>query len=388
MRLRLQLPRRGRRAGLGGLALAAALAGCGGGDEPPERAPVPRFAIGIDEKNPALLTPGVEVPPEYERFRTALLALKPTYVRVLVDWSTVQKSADEPPFFSERKDGCSRGNPPCAPFDGIRATLTAVRALGARPIVLIYGTPDWAANGPEGCEREGVTPWARMPDLEAYRGLVRGVLEMADQVGVELEYLSPWNEPNLPIFLNPQRAGCDIGDRALSPVRYAQLVRVAAEEMGGLDRLLLGEASGVGTHTHSVGAGEMARELPDDLVCGTAGWAQHAYVTAPTDNGTRLVPVPLDHNAEVLAEVEAGLDSHGCDHEVPIWITETGAGDRPGACRDMARQLRAWRANPRIRGAFQYTFRDDPIFPTGLADIPLTRLYPAYQAWLSRGQRC
>lgn len=328
------------------------------------------------------------MPAPFARFRDALLALEPTYVRVLVDWSTVQKSATEPPFFAERKDGCSRGQPPCAPFDGIRATLRAVKALGARPIVLIYGTPDWAAGEPEGCEREGVTPWARMPDLDAYRGLVRAILAMVEEEDIALEYLSPWNEPNLPVFLNPQRAGCEITDRALSPVRYAQLVRVAADELGGLERILLGEASGIGTHTHAVGAGELARKLPDDLVCGTAGWAQHAYVTSPTDGGTRLVPVPLERNAEVLAEVKRGLDSHGCAETVPIWITETGAGDRPGACRDMARQLRAWRADPRIRGAFQYTFRDDPLFPTGLADIPLTRLYPAHEAWRTRGERC
>jgi hypothetical protein len=54
----------------------------------------------------------------------------------------------------------------------------------------------------------------------------------------------------------------------------------------------------------------------------------------------------------------------------------------------MAAQLRAWRANPRIEAAFQYTLRDDPIFPAGLADAGLTRLYPAYAAWRSRGQGC
>ena len=54
----------------------------------------------------------------------------------------------------------------------------------------------------------------------------------------------------------------------------------------------------------------------------------------------------------------------------------------------MAAQLRAWRADPRVRAAFQYTLRDDPIFPVGLADAGLTRLYPAYEAWRTRGARC
>jgi hypothetical protein len=389
VRLRQLVQGRGRRAGLGGLVTAAVLlAGCGGSDGPdrPDPAPVPAFAIGIDEKNPALLAPG-EQPAPFGRFRDALVALKPSYVRVLVDWSTVQKSADAPPVFTERKDGCARTVPPCAPFDGIRATLRAAAELGARPVILIYGTPDWAAREPEGCEGDDARPYSRMPDLDAYRGLVRAILAMADDEDVEVAYLSPWNEPNLPIFLNPQRAGCDILDPALSPLRYAQLARVAADEVG-LDRLLLGETAGVSTHTNAVGAGEMARKLPDDLVCGAAGWAQHAYVTAPLDQGRDYAAVPRSHNAEVLAEVERGLDRHGCDNEVPIWITETGAGGRPRACEDMAAQLRAWRADPRIKAAFQYTMRDDPIFPAGLADAGLTRLYPAYEAWRTRGAHC
>ena len=37
--------------------------------------------------------------------------------------------------------------------------------------------------------------------------------------------------------------------------------------------------------------------------------------------------------------------------------------------------------DPRVQAAFQYTFRDDPAFPVGLADPHLTTLYPAYYLW-------
>src|SRR4051812_46212838 len=104
VRLRLLVPRRRRRAGLGGLAAALLLASCGGVREAPKPAPVPRFAIGIDEKNPHLLAPG-DQPAPFARFRDALVALKPAYVRVLADWSTMQKAAGSPPDFAERKDG-------------------------------------------------------------------------------------------------------------------------------------------------------------------------------------------------------------------------------------------------------------------------------------------
>jgi hypothetical protein len=31
-----------------------------------------------------------------------------------------------------------------------------------------------------------------------------------------------------------------------------------------------------------------------------------------------------------------------------------------------------------VDAAFQYSFRDDPVFPVGLADAPLTKTWPAY----------
>jgi len=375
--------------GLGLLvAVALFLAACGSNDDAKEPAlpPVPAFAIGINEYNPHLLAPG-EQPAPFGRFRDALVALEPSYVRVLVDWSTIQESAASPPDFGERKDGCSRGQPPCAPYEGIRATLRAAAALPARPVILIYGTPEWAANEPEGCEREDVTPFGRMPDLRAYRALVRAIVAMADEEDVDITHFSPWNEPNLPIFLNPQRRDCTIESRPLAPSRYAQLARVMAEEVG-LERMLLGETAGILSHTHAVGAAEMAEALPSDLVCGAAAWAQHAYVTSPTDDGQDFKAVLRSDNAKVVDGVKAALDSHDCDDAVDVWITETGAGGRPGACEAMAAQLRVWRRDPRIKAAFQYELRDDPIFPTGLADAGLTRLYPAYEAWRTRGERC
>lgn len=394
MRLRLLVPGRRGRAGLGGLALVL-LAGCGGGGAErttpaaAERSlpPVPRFAIGIDEKNPHLLAPG-EQPAPFARFRDALAALEPSYVRILVDWSVIQPAAAAPPDLAQPRDGCIRGGaPPCAPYAGFRDTLRGVAALGARPVVLVYGTPEWAARPATGCERPGVTPYSRAPRAGPYRALLRAILALAREEGVAIEYLSPWNEPNHPFFLNPQRARCDREARPLSPARYARLARVAAEEFG-LERLLIGETAGLLRHTNAVGAGEFAAALPDDLVCGAAGWAQHAYASAPRGEARALERVPPAQNERVIDEVKAGLDAHGCAEPVPIWITETGAGDRPGGCEDMAAALRTWKADPRIRAAFQYTLRDDPIFPTGLADAALTRLHPAYEAWRTRGASC
>ena len=101
------------------------LAGCGGGGSSPRAesgaAPPspPAFAIGIDEKNPHLLAPGPQ-PAPFARFRDALAALQPVYVRVLVDWSVVQPAAGAPPDWTLARDGCAR-------------TAAAVRALRRHP---------------------------------------------------------------------------------------------------------------------------------------------------------------------------------------------------------------------------------------------------------------
>ncbi|MDX6666153.1 MAG: hypothetical protein QOG68_2359, partial [Solirubrobacteraceae bacterium] len=247
MRLRLLVPRRGRAGSLGGLALLVAVAGCGGTGArtqttPPPVPTVPAFAVGIDEKNPHLLAPG-DQPAPFARFRDALAALKPSYVRVLVDWSTVQKSPGVAPDFAELKDGCARGAPPCAPYNGIRDTLRAVKALGARPVILIYGTPDWAAEPAAGCERSGVTPYARMPRIAPYRALLRALRDLVGAEGIEAPLWSAWNEPNTPTFLNPQRAGCAAGSRTLAAGRYARLAAALVAAVGA-DHVLLGEAAG------------------------------------------------------------------------------------------------------------------------------------------------
>jgi hypothetical protein len=51
----------------------------------------------------------------------------------------------------------------------------------------------------------------------------------------------------------------------------------------------------------------------------------------------------------------------------------------------MAATLARWRRDPRVTVAFQYSFRDDPVFPVGLADTSLTRTWPAYDLWRAWG---
>jgi hypothetical protein len=98
--------------------------------------------------------------------------------------------------------------------------------------------------------------------------------------------------------------------------------------------------------------------------------------------------------------VEAALDARGCGRRHRVWITETGVGGpRPGGrrptdpaslraqCRAMDGQLGRWHRDPRVEAAFQYSFREDDLFPVGLVDPTLVRVYEPYDAWAAWARR-
>ena len=398
------------------LAAAAALAaGCGAEDERPPPPPAPSLQTGLTEMQPALLAPGA-VPAEFAPWRDRVAALRPRYVRILVDWEKLQPEAGVPPRFDRPGDGCMRGEPPCAPNLGIRdvlAALSARRAAGEpgwEPVPVIYGTPAWAARRPVADAPGGdcgVSARAREPDPAAYRALVRALRAEATRAGIPLRWWAPWNEPNHPAFLAPQRRGCDPDSPSTSAARYARIVAAFGAEQRPGDRLLLGDTAGYDEPRPSASTvAEFIAGLPRATVCASTVWAQHVYVAQPAaegeagggNDGADGAPLAGDADAagspRLLAEVLAALDRRGCPRQHRLWLTETGVGGpRPGrdrptddvsltrACEAMATALAAWRRAPRVDVALQYSFREDPAFPVGLADASLTRLYAPYRAW-------
>ncbi len=384
--MRIVLPRGGRRGSLGGLAAVAALAlaGCGAADKtpaPPPPPPPPGLVLGVTEGNPYLISPGA-VPLPFARWRDLLTELHPRYLQLLVIWSQLQERRDESPDWAKPADGCLRGQRPCAIFAGMRDELRAARAAGLEVVVDIFSTPPWAASLRAGCERPGTPATARMPDVGAFRTLVRSLLEEARAEGVALRWWSAWNEPNHPAFLNPQRARCDAAAPTLAADAYARLVRALKAELEafpGEQRIVLGETAALDeSRPTATGAAELARALPSDVVCSAAVWAQHAYVGVDSD-------LAGDAPAgTIVREVEDALAARGCPGDPPrVWVTETGvpAGSGAAGCRALAGALRRWAADPRVDAAFQYTFREDTSFRVGLADITLAQLRPAYAAW-------
>ncbi len=255
------------------LLLALALGGCGHSSRrpastaaktPPGPPQPSRPAFGITEDNADLLwNPAATAPPQAAAFlpaRRELTALHPRYIRLLIDWAALQPSAQNPPDLRAPVSGCARQVGPCGNYEGVAGELAAIasqqraaRAEGRQGfdvVIDILGAPAWAALPPHGCEL-AATPASARPiggaALAGYRALIAGLLALAAREGVQLPWWSPWNEPNDPRFLAPQRAACGPDAEPLAPAVYSQL----AEAMAA-----------AGTARDRAGSGQSAREGP------------------------------------------------------------------------------------------------------------------------------
>jgi hypothetical protein len=391
--------------------------GCGshaGNASSPKRptappAPAPRGpAFGLTEDNADLLwNPAHGSPSGGAAFATAreqLTALHPSYVRLLVDWAALQPEASTPPGLEAAVDGCARAVAPCRAYRGIAEELAAIvsqqRAAQAEgrvdfQVVLdVFGVPDWAAHAPSGCEAPATQPFSRAISpvgLAGYRALIRALLALGAREGVQLSWWSPWNEPNNPQFLSPQRGVCAADSPTLAPGAYAQLAQTMAAELkaaGGTHHLLLGELAAYPTDSaHRTSITSFVAALPASTVCLSNVWSIHSYARF----GTRRAI------AQPVAALTRALDARGaCGRSASVWITEAGAGaTHPGhartsspdeqreGCRALARQLLGWSCDAHVGAIFQYSFREDPAFPVGLLSADLSHVYPAYALWLS-----
>jgi hypothetical protein len=372
--------------------------------------PTPRkpvvLATGVTESNPQMLwDPGTRpvVAPGFEQWRERLVALKPRFVRVPVYWHQLQPDPAQPADLAHPADGCLRGAPPCGESRGIADQLAAIASLQRAGLgvpqveIVIAGVPAWAANPPSGCERSNTGPSARpitAQGLEAYKALIGQLVALAAEQGATVQWWSPWNEPNHPAFISPQRATCAKDAPSLAPAVYAQFVlaaKAALDAAPGDQQLVLGEMAGttVPSPRRST-VQEMVAALPDSVVCLSRTWSQHDYAQVRPD----------PDKPDPVATLEAALDARPCTKGARIWVTETGVGgadpggNRPlsetslrAQCRAQDALLRRWAEDPRVDAAFQYTFREDTAYPVGLADAALTRLYPTYDLWAAYGAR-
>jgi hypothetical protein len=390
------------------------LSGCGQRTQPGRSArvappsPPSAPAFGLTEDNADLLwSPGATQAPggvSFRAARRALTALHPRYLRLLVDWAALQPERARAPELEAMASGCARAVGPCGAYAGIRTEFESIASqqraaraegqAGFQVVIDIFGTPAWAADAPSGCELADTRPFSRPvtpAGIAAYRTLIRSLLVLGAHEGVALEWWSPWNEPNDPVFVSPQRASCAVESLAISPNVYAQLAAAMVAQLkadGGIHHLLLGELNAYQTDSpHRTSIAAFVAALPADVVCLSNVWSLHAY--AARRNGAP--------SAGPVKALEMALDARGaCGREARIWITEAGAGaphpgrarpagaaDERDSCLALAGQLAAWYDDPRVEAVFQYTFREDPAFPVGLISADLSHLYPTYNLWFA-----
>jgi hypothetical protein len=386
-----------------------AVAGCGGDDGPPRRvaplkvpalefappAPSGGLAVGLSEFNANLFWHDRDVGP-LGPWRDRAEALRPSLFRLLVDWSALQPSPRAPVNWAVPQTGCVREVGPCHPFAGILDELRAIHSEqaagnGFATMVVVYGVPAWAAAPASGCARDDIGPRSRpinAAGLAGYRALIRSLQGVSRLAGVSIGWWAPWNEPNGPFFISPQRTRCD-GGRLRSAALYARLARAMRSQLRPGQQLVIGELAGL-EDSGSVGTsiGDFVDALPGDVLCSAGVYSQHAYAKRGDD--------PSDAGA--VGQLEGALDRRPCTNGKPIWVTETGIGgphvgdERTGGapelradCRVLDATLRRWDADPRVDAAFQYTFRDDPAFPVGLADARLDTTFPTYELWKAWG---
>lgn len=361
-----------------------------GTEEKPATAPrklPPPLAIGLTEGDPRLLVPAGPT----SRAAAKVVALKPNYVRVLVPWERLQPIKGRKPNWDAPPGGCPRINPGCRSPLGLRSVLRAIKhrqdADGGWKILAVpYFTPTWAATGGfRGCQRaRSRTPRAQMPSIAPYRTFLRGMNALADKVGVKIDYITPWNEPNHPGFLQPQRATCNRRSKALAPRAYAKLVRAAQKELRYEQTIVLGSLAGLQQpRVYGAGAAEFIKGLPRDVACIEGPFAQHAYIGTPGRRGReprRANPASAARHS-LIDDVLAALDAKRCAQIKQIWIGETGTFDH--RCEAMSAALRAWARNDRVDAAFQYTFREAHAFPVGLVSPSLKVTYSSYRAWFA-----
>ena len=364
-------------------------------------------AFGLTEDNADLLWSPAQRTASggvaFQRSREQLTALHPSYIRLLVDWAALQPTAGLAPTLDGAVSGCARQTAPCGAFAGLREEFAAIasqqraaRAAGEDgfQIVLdVFGTPAWAARPVDGCEPSATQPFSRpvtAGGLAGYRQLIGELLALGAQEGVQLSWWSPWNEPNNPQFLSPQRAACASDSPSLAPAVYAQLASAMAEALntaGGTHHLLLGELASYATDSpHRTSIASFVAALPARVLCLSETWSIHAY---PRFGGGA-------RRGDSVGELERALDARGpCGRAASLWISETGAGaphpgrprrGAPGEAREgclaLADQLVRWTHDARIGAVLQYSFREDPAYPVGLLSADLTHVYPSYGLWL------
>jgi hypothetical protein len=307
--------------------------------------------------------------------------------RVQVSWSRIAPAAEAPVAPVGFQPG--EPNDPLYQWGTIDEAVLRLTRAGIRPMLMIDGPPPlWASGNPR-----RRNPRYR-PSATAFANFASAV---ARRYAFAVDEYILWNEPNLPVWIQPQ---ADCGKKRCTPVSpnvYRQMVRAAYPAIRASDpasRVLIGALAPAGGDLTSTNANMRPLEFLRGLGCLDAdlrpvrtggcrgfqpaladGISYHPHSTRHAPNQPYAHPDNADLGS--LKKVESLLDSLqgrgrllGSTRPLNLWLDEYGyqtnppdrlRGVSPGAQDRYLQQAAyiAWR-DPRVVNFTQYLWKDEP----------------------------
>ncbi len=304
-------------------------------------------------------------------------------LRVILLWQSVAPGPD-----AKVKPKFDATDPAAYYWGGYDAVLAAAKQRGWQVLLTVSGpVPTWATATGSG--------HVTRPDPQDFQQFMTAV---GRHYGAQVKLYSIWNEPNEPVFLQPQfQNGRPASPRIYRGLFQAGVAGLRASGNFSGAKVLMGETAPRGTgnvvapltflrgvlcldaHYHKASS---CSGLPAD------GYAHHAYTTRA---GPAFVPPgPNDVTIGVLPRLTTALNRAAAAGAVranlPIYLTEFGIQSQPDPLYGVsfAQQAEyiaisehiAWE-NPRVAFFSQYLLRDDQPRPG-----PLLTRYSGFESGL------
>ena len=310
-------------------------------------------------------------------------------VRIFAQWDRIApaaSSATAPDGFDGRDP-----NSPLYDFGALDRAVRLVTAAGLHPILSVTGPgPLWASASPS----RGQARFKPRPDLFG-----QFAAAVATRYGPSVDRYVIWNEPNLPLWLQPQNTCSGKRCTPYAPHLYRRLVRAAYPEIHAADpgaTVLAGALAPRGDRPTSANGRTKPLAFIRSMACVDArfhrdrkgpcagfqpltadGIAYHPHATtfAPTVPRADLDEASIGDLPRLERTLDAAQRTSGLKEpsgaHFGLWLTEWGYQTRPPDPLQgvtLAQQSRwlqvgarlAWR-DPRVRMLVQYAWRDEPL---------------------------
>lgn len=248
-------------------------------------------------------------------------------VRLSLIWSEIAPSGqNRPPGFNP-KDHLD----PRYYWSSLDLRIRLAKRFALEPIVAIVSPPQWA--------QVPGTNWPDLIELGSFAEALARRYSGATENVPRIRYWQPWNEPNLSHFLNPQVRG----RRAVSPIRYRQMLDVFSKAVRSVHRDNLVISAGLAPFTTQNGLGPlhfmrvmlcMGKNLKPTCRARTRFdvWAHHAYTSGgPSHHAVRPDDVSLGDLPQMKRLLDAAVRAGHVvsSRRVGFWVTEFGWDTKP-----------------------------------------------------------